>query len=57
MLVPLDCVADGSNTPTSKSVVVRFEPPGTTTSHDAHGGMKAGSDHTHRSGVEPKHLS
>ena len=57
VLVPLDSVADGSNCPTSKSVVVRFEPPGAITSHDAHGGMKAGSDHTRRSGVEPTHLS
>jgi molybdopterin-dependent oxidoreductase alpha subunit len=57
VLVPLDSVADGSNCPTSKSVVVRFEPPGTTSSHDAHGGVKAGSDHTRRSGVEPTHLS
>ena len=57
VLVPLDSVATGSNCPTSKSVVVRFERPGTVSSHDAHGGVKAGSDHTHRSGVEPTHLS
>ena len=31
--------------------------PGTAPPHDAHGGVKAGSDHTHRSGVEPTHLS
>jgi molybdopterin-dependent oxidoreductase alpha subunit len=57
VLVPLDAVAMGSNQPASKSVVVRFEPPGTTSSHDAHAGVKAGSDQTHRSGVEPTHLS
>ena len=57
LLVPLDSTADGSNSPTSKSVVVRLEPPGTTSSHDAHGGVKAGSDHTRRSDVEPTHLS
>ncbi|MDQ1534190.1 MAG: hypothetical protein QOF28_1951, partial [Actinomycetota bacterium] len=28
VLVPLDSTADGSGTPTSKSIVVRFEPPG-----------------------------
>ena len=47
----------GSIAAASKSVVVRFEPPGTTSSHDAHGGVKAGSDHEQRSGVEPTHLS
>ena len=26
VLVPLDSVADGSNTPTSKSIIIRFEP-------------------------------
>ena len=26
MLVPLDSVADRSDTPTSKSIIVRFEP-------------------------------
>jgi len=28
VLVPLDSTADTSNTPTSKSIVVRFEPAG-----------------------------
>jgi hypothetical protein len=28
VLVPLDSTAEGSNTPTSKSVIVRFEPAG-----------------------------
>ena len=57
VLVPLDAVAMGSNQPASKSVVVRFEPPGTTTSHGSGGGAKAGSDHAHRSNVQPTHLS
>jgi formate dehydrogenase major subunit len=57
VLVPLDSVATGSNCPTSKSVVVRFVPPGTVSPHDARGGVKAGSDHGHRSRVEPVHLS
>ncbi|MFL6165673.1 MAG: FdhF/YdeP family oxidoreductase [Ornithinibacter sp.] len=57
VLVPLDAVAVGSNQPASKSVVVRFEPPGTTTSHGCGGGAKAGSDHAHRSNVQPTHLS
>ena len=58
-LVPLDSTADGSNTPTSKSVVVRLE-AGTRTGrgavHPGTGGPVGADDH-HKSRPEPPHLS
>ncbi|QIM22503.1 FdhF/YdeP family oxidoreductase [Phycicoccus sp. HDW14] len=57
VLVPLDHVAEGSNCPASKSVVVRFAPAGSCARHDSGTRVKAGSDGSHRSDVEPHHLS
>ncbi|NHA68144.1 FdhF/YdeP family oxidoreductase [Phycicoccus sp. CMS6Z-2] len=59
VLVPLDHVAEGSNCPASKSVVVRFAPHGSCERHDAEAGsrVKAGEDQGNRSDVEPVHLS
>jgi anaerobic selenocysteine-containing dehydrogenase len=57
-LVPLDSTAIGSNCPTSKSVIVRLEPP--TREHeggDTSAGGAVGSDDGHTSDVEPFHLS
>ncbi len=58
-LVPLDSTADGSNTPTSKSVVVRLE-SGTRTGTGAvhpRTGAPVGADDDHKSRPEPPHLS
>ncbi len=57
-LVPLDSTAIGSNCPTSKSVIVRLDPP----THDQEGGDRSaggsvGADSGHKSDVEPFHLS
>ncbi|WP_239100645.1 FdhF/YdeP family oxidoreductase [Phycicoccus sp. CSK15P-2] len=59
VLVPLDHTAEGSNCPASKSVVVRFAPHGSCERHDADADtrVKAGTDRSHRSEVEPVHLS
>ncbi len=57
VLVPLDSVAEGSNCPAFKGLVVRFTAPGTARHHGTHNGAKAGSDHGHRSNVQPHHLS
>jgi len=58
-LVPLDSTAIGSNTPTSKSVIVRLVPAGTArppaganSSQDA-----VGSDEGHKARPEPEHLA
>ncbi|TPG19415.1 FdhF/YdeP family oxidoreductase [Pedococcus bigeumensis] len=64
-LVPLDSTAIGSNTPTSKSVVVSLTPatgPGAvngTTSAETPGSSQnpTGSDWDHKKTPEPKHLS
>ena len=70
-LVPLDSTATGSNSPTSKSVIVRLQPwsrssgdehrDGAAASTDAStsgdGGGAVGSDDGHKSDVEPFHLS
>ena len=40
-LVPLDSTADGSNTPTSKSVIIRLEPSANGTDSGASGGSQA----------------
>ena len=59
VLVPLDHVAEGSNCPVSKAVVVRFAPSGSCARHDsdAESHVKSGTDHSERSPVEPTHLS
>jgi molybdopterin-dependent oxidoreductase alpha subunit len=54
VLVPLDSTVDGSNTPTSKSVVIRLERPGATTNG---GGRGRSSADDIKSTVEPYHLS
>ncbi|MEO6470919.1 MAG: molybdopterin dinucleotide binding domain-containing protein, partial [Aeromicrobium sp.] len=58
-LVPLDSTAIGSNTPTSKSVVVKMLPAGTarpaTGAHSSQ--SEVGADDQHKSRQEPEHLS
>jgi formate dehydrogenase major subunit len=64
-LVPLDSTAEGSNTPTSKSVIISLVPAGTgkredtsVTDLDAMDAMDAtGADDAHKSRPEPTHLS
>ena len=58
-LVPLDSTALHSNTPTSKSVVVRLVPVGSAGGSEGPDASQdaEGSDEGHRSGVEPHHLS
>ncbi len=55
-LVPLDSKAEGSNTPTSKSVVVRLEPPS-----DRRAGVVKEADveveHGHKRATDPIHQS
>ena len=61
-LVPLDSTAEGSNTPTSKSVIVRLQPasgrePGVTDASDAGratGGAQGSGD---KRATDPTHLS
>jgi formate dehydrogenase major subunit len=64
-LVPLDSTAIGSNTPTSKSVVVSLTPasgPGaahatTSAQSDSPSQKATGSDWDHKKSPEPEHLS
>ncbi len=57
-LVPLDSTALGSNTPTSKSVIIRLQRPGTGGSTHAAGGQQPlRADDHHKSDPEPLHLS
>ncbi len=58
-LVPLDSTAEGSNTPTSKSVIVRLEPASGRSGSDADGARQdsVGSDDGHKARPEPDHLS
>jgi molybdopterin-dependent oxidoreductase alpha subunit len=56
-LVPLDSTAVGSNTPTSKSVIIRLERPGTSQRTEAAGQQPVGADDHHESTPEPPHLS
>ncbi len=56
MLVPLDSTAIGSNTPTSKSIIVRLETNGDGGADKGGGGAK-GQDEGHKSRVEPQQLS
>ena len=56
-LVPLDSTADGSNTPTSKSVIIRLDPDSSATSSSEGQGEPVGSDRGHMSDAEPTQLS
>ena len=56
-LVPLDSTAVGSNTPTSKSVIIRLERPGTSQPTLAACQQPVGADDHHESTPEPLHLS
>jgi molybdopterin-dependent oxidoreductase alpha subunit len=57
-LVPLDSTAIGSNCPTSKSVIVRLDPPSNSDEGgDSSAGGAVGQDSGHKSDVEPFHLS
>lgn len=56
-LVPLDSTAVGSNTPTSKSVVIRLERPGTTDEPSGNGQDAVRADEGHKSRPQPEHLS
>ncbi len=57
-LVPLDSTAVGSNTPTSKSVIVRLEPSPSRDAQDrALTGEPVGADDGHKSHPQPTHLS
>jgi len=56
-LVPLDSTAVGSNTPTSKSVIIRLERSGAAGSVETGGQQRVGADDHHKSDPEPYHLS
>ena len=58
-LVPLDSTAIGSNTPTSKSVIVSLVPAGTarTTTEGQPSQSAVGADDGHKAHPEPLHLS
>ena len=56
-LVPLDSTAVGSNTPTSKSVIIRLERSGAAGSVETGGQQRVGADDRHKSDPEPYHLS
>jgi molybdopterin-dependent oxidoreductase alpha subunit len=56
-LVPLDSTAVGSNTPTSKSVVIRLQLPGRGDGSAGNGQDAVGADDSHKSRPEPHHLS
>ena len=56
-LVPLDSTAEGSNTPTSKSVIVRLEKPGYQPTHEGRGVASAAQGTGERRDVNPTHLS
>lgn len=57
-LVPLDSTAIGSNTPTSKSVMVRLEPHPTDGASGVGAGQdEVGADDAHKTDRQPRHLS
>jgi molybdopterin-dependent oxidoreductase alpha subunit len=56
-LVPLDSTAEGSNTPTSKSVIIRLQRPGAPDESTGSGQDAVGADDSHKSTPEPHHLS
>ena len=55
--MPLDSTAEGSNTPTSKGVIIRLESPTHRREGSEGGGDAVGSDDGHKSDAEPYHLS
>jgi hypothetical protein len=60
--VPLDSTAEGSNTPTSKSVIISLVPAGAATREDtsvteSDAMDPTGADDGHKSRPEPTHLS
>ena len=58
-LVPLDSTATGSNTPTSKSVIVSLVPAGTARKATGAGPSQSsvGADNSHKARPAPEHLS
>ena len=58
-LVPLDSTATGSNTPTSKSVIVHLVPAGTARKATGTGSPQSsvGADNSHKARPAPEHLS
>jgi len=57
-LVPLDSTAVGSNTPTSKSIIVALIRPGTSPGSTSQGGQRpAGTDDADKHDPQPMHLS
>ncbi|MGH3361772.1 MAG: molybdopterin dinucleotide binding domain-containing protein, partial [Nocardioides sp.] len=56
-LVPLDSTAEGSNTPTSKSVIVRLEAPSTPSRRGASAGAGEGESSGSKRTTNPFHLS
>jgi molybdopterin-dependent oxidoreductase alpha subunit len=56
-LVPLDSTAEGSNTPTSKSVIIRLQRAGAAVSAEDGGQDQVGADENHKSRPQPQHLS
>src|SRR5215204_86852 len=56
-LVPLDSTAVESNTPTSKSVIIRLQQAATGHSTQAGGQQPVGADDHHEANPEPLHLS
>jgi molybdopterin-dependent oxidoreductase alpha subunit len=57
-LVPLDSTAAGSNTPTSKSIIVALIRPGTSPGSTSQGGQRpAGTDDADKHDPQPMHLS
>ena len=57
-LVPLDSTAEGSNTPTSKSIIVALIRPGTGLGSTSQGGQRpTGADDAHKRDPDPMHLS
>ncbi len=56
-LVPLDSTAAGSNTPTSKSVIIAVVRPGAGGSGPGGGQAPTGADDHHKADPEPHHLS
>jgi anaerobic selenocysteine-containing dehydrogenase len=57
-LVPLDSTAEGSNTPTSKSIIVALIRPDTGRGSTSQGGQRpTGADDAHKRDPDPMHLS
>jgi formate dehydrogenase major subunit len=56
-LVPLDSTAEGSNTPTSKSVIIRLQRSSDPAPAAVTGQAAVGADDSHKSTPQPHHLS